>query len=393
MASNGAESTSTRCLLPPGQLPLPQHEILHHLRGDLEAKHRQLIHQYSAKAPYLYEPRIDRLDRLPRMSLDQAEDFCNKTAPFYIYTATEFDPTPLLLTALHNWLYDKWFQPYRSEIEWGQFVSKVVRLRGVPLRTPPDRLVDSVIRLNRKICREVEATCQSVQDLDLSRPHEDMNQSLWGMVFPRSMTEIVKDQQSFFLQPLFRAVAIMIDGEDFGRNAYKYITNVGHTHVHIVRTGMEYGLSAPISFDSIADKTTSPITGKDGRVKAVKTTLETAYQFLMELKRREVAAFGVFPQPRESADGFDTGYLACPRGILFEAQKLGWDKESLPMPSSQWVGKDKDKDKDPEWTGAGADYAETMRELERREWERVDRVREFMSTGQVWSGSYYTTKL
>ena len=370
MPSNKTGSVPSR-RFPAERLPLPRDEILHYLRGSLEVTHRHLIHRYSASHPFLYEPRIDQPADLPQMGLGQADDFCNKTAPIYIYSTADLNPTQLLLIALHNWLYRKWFRPYKSEIEWGQFIAKVMRLPDVPNDMPVEHLVNSVISLNGTVCDKVEAARQSVMDFDLSQLREGMLQPATGIDYLKSMPELIEDQEFFLLQPLFRAVVIMIDGKDYGGNLGEDVADMGLTDVHIVRTGVEDGLSAPITFDTILGRISGSIMGKDGRVKAVRTTLDTAFSFLRGLERREVAAFGAHPDPCESTKGLRSGYMDAP-ALLYTAKELGWTEESLELPSSKWV----DADKYPEWTGPGADYdSRVMCELERRERGRLERRR------------------
>ncbi|MBE3045754.1 hypothetical protein IMZ48_25050 [Candidatus Bathyarchaeota archaeon] len=370
MASNVKQPVySSR--VPPERLPLQRHEILHRLRAELEGRHRELIHRYSTRYQFLYEPRIDQLDDLPQMGLGQADDSCNKTAPIYIYSTADLNPTQLLLIALHNWLYRKWFRPYKSEIEWGQFIAKVMRLPDVPKDMPVEHLVNSVVSLNGSVCDKVEAARQSVMDFDLSQHREGMLQPATGIDYLKSMPELIEDQEFFLLQPLFRAVVIMIDGKDYGGNLGEDVTDMGLTDVHIVRTGVEDGLSAPITFDAIVRRISGSIMGEDGRVKAVRTTLDTAFSFLCGLERREVAAFGAHPDPCESTKGLRSGYMDAP-ALLYTAKELGWAEESLELPSSKWV----DADKYPGWTGPGADCdSGVMCELERRERGRLERRR------------------
>lgn len=108
----------------------------------------------------------------------------------------------------------------------------------------------------------------------------------------------------------------------------------------MVRTGIEDGLSAPVTFGTIADKTDSY--SKESQ-SVIKTNLATAVDFFMELEQRERAAFG--PQPDTAVD-FDVR-----DNYLRDWQKQRED-ELLVGPSSQWV----DIEKYPQWTGPGEHY-------------------------------------
>ncbi|EMT62825.1 hypothetical protein FOC4_g10006465 [Fusarium odoratissimum] len=60
-----------------------------------------------------------------------------------------------LRCALHNWLYNKWYQPYRNDIEYHQFIAKLF----YPCRPPPDMssvsLVTLINELYGRICDQV----------------------------------------------------------------------------------------------------------------------------------------------------------------------------------------------------------------------------------------------
>ncbi|KAF4962438.1 hypothetical protein FSARC_9467 [Fusarium sarcochroum] len=116
--------------------------------------------------------------------------------------------------------------------------------------------------------------------------------------------------------------------------------------VLIVLTGEINGLSAPITFDSTAES--SETIEYDGK-QALRTTFETAIEFVMGLEKRENTALGPHPDPVEStADPKITNYLY---GVeQWQARKMGWIKQPLVGPSSQWVK----SEKFPRWTGDGA---------------------------------------
>lgn len=114
----------------------------------------------------------------------------------------------------------------------------------------------------------------------------------------------------------------------------------------LVRTGTEEGLSSPISSDPIAPRITGFTCGSR-RELAVETTLETTVDFVMDLEKREVAAFGPRPDPVASTEGFEDGYFRGP-AEFYEAICLGWpEDERLVGPSSRWI----DVEKCPKWTG------------------------------------------
>ncbi|KAH6891460.1 hypothetical protein B0T10DRAFT_485340 [Thelonectria olida] len=111
-------------------------------------------------------------------------------------------------------------------------------------------------------------------------------------------------------------------------------TTVSEMTVHLVRTGVEDGLSAPITFDSLG------FVGNTHR--AISTTLEKAISFVMNLEAREVAVFGLQPVPMTVWPPTGRGEP----GRSWEQDLLG-DDPILDKPSSHYV----DSERYPEWSG------------------------------------------
>ncbi|KAL2679334.1 hypothetical protein Neosp_010107 [[Neocosmospora] mangrovei] len=247
------------------EVQLHRHEILHHVRGHLEQRHREEL--------------------------------------------------GLLLMVIHNYLYRKWFRPYRSDIERGQFVAKVILATDQPDTKDEESAVDLAMQM-----------------------HATINTCL----------DSIKAQQFYTTRPLFRAMTIVIPGQSY--YTCGLVSRVATMSVLIILTGEQEGLSEPISFDSIADRAeTVTIGGKEG----VRTNLETAIDFIMFLEEREEAALGPQPDPIAStgASALDEweGEWIYERAQTM-ANGLGWDDEPLVGPSSRWV----DTDEYPDWTGHGA---------------------------------------
>ncbi|EEU38848.1 uncharacterized protein NECHADRAFT_83166 [Fusarium vanettenii 77-13-4] len=240
------------------EVQLHRHEILHHVRGHLEQRHREELY-CQLRAGFLMKS-FSQLDRL------QALDFRNKTVPVYLLTgdAEKRGLSGLLLMVIHNYLYRKWFRLYRSDIERGQ------------------------------------------------------------------------------------AMAIVIPGQSY--YTCGLVSRVATMSILIILTGEQEGLSAPISFDSIADRAE---TVTIGGTKGVRTNLKTAIDFIMFLEEREEAALG--PQPDLIASTDASALDEWEGEWIYEraqtmANQLGWDNEPLVGPSSRWV----DTAKYPDWTGHGA---------------------------------------
>ncbi|KAF4459906.1 hypothetical protein FALBO_13330 [Fusarium albosuccineum] len=124
------------------------------------------------------------------------------------------------------------------------------------------------------------------------------------------------------------------------------VSRIATVSVLIVLTDETEGLSAPISFGSIADRVeVVAVGGKAG----VRTDLGTAISFVMFLEEREDAFFGPQPDPVASTVHAETGRWVY-EGEQSWAEALGWNNEPLDGPSSRRV----DGEKYRGWTGGGA---------------------------------------
>ncbi|KAK3938871.1 hypothetical protein QBC46DRAFT_316989 [Diplogelasinospora grovesii] len=361
-SSSSAPQKRTEILgfpVPVERLPLPRHEILHYLRGRQEFEHRRKLYIQSVFRPY-YGPQhfIENLGDLScEFNLEIADEFCNKVAPIYILPSGYGDAAGLLLfLRIHNYIYLRWFRPYRSEIEYRQFLAQAVQvprsMKLVPMVEEPtlSSIADLAKGLNAAICTRVDRVQLLAQQLI---GHGDPEEQFAKLEF-------------FVLQPLFRAVALVVQSDDHHKSS-----PISQLPVVIVRTGVEDGLSAAITFDAmIADDKIehSVVKAEDGEIRAVQTTLETAVTFLLQLERREMVAVGRRPDPIASTRNLESGDLLSREKLLEVAEALGWDEEHMgPLaslgPSSRWV----DQTIYPTWSGYGADFDIDLNRYE-REW-------------------------
>jgi hypothetical protein len=311
-----------------------------------ESKHGQRL-SYQALKHGAYEPLFnhpDRLDAIPEMEIAQANDCCNKTVPVYVLPETRKSRGAaygVLLHALYNWLYEDWRVPYCNDIEWGQFIAKMFQLTsfspafttgaGPKHDIDPISLIEVVARLNAVICDRVKLACREVMQYD-GQPADDY---IMGLV-DEPLAELQRDQQFFILQPLFRALLVIVHEDDYDADG-----DISKMIVSLVRTGVEDGLSAPISFDSIEtiDMVELVATSPNSGVQAVRTTLKVAIAFVKDMEQREVKVFGPRPDPVEACKGGRAGYLWSPDPSMRVAHMYGWrsDWEPLEYPSSRWV--------------------------------------------------------
>ncbi|KAK3291520.1 uncharacterized protein B0H64DRAFT_330440 [Chaetomium fimeti] len=124
--------------------------------------------------------------------------------------------------------------------------------------------------------------------------------------------------EAHLLRPLFKALMAITCCADYDNEDS---TTAGRFPVYLVRTGVEDGLSAPISFDAELAAHRMKFMSEN----VVKTTLEAAVDFIMALEAREAAVFGTQPDP---------AYIEAP-----PRDKEG--RELTRLPSSQWVSDEK----------------------------------------------------
>ena len=332
--------TTTGSSAPPRSLP--KHELLHRLRGIQEGHHWQQVYFESAHAPWLcnmYHQPID-FENKTRLRIEDANGACNRTAPVFILRdeqdplqpnkdlRSRLFPTEVFLSELYNYTYQRWFRPYKSEIDRNQFLTKVNLPPPAPLpdKTCSQAMVDWIKLLNANFCARVKET--------------KANEIGWD--------EEHADEPLYYLQPLFEAISIAIRASEFTLDT----SDFPKIPVLISRTGNEEALSAPVTFESIAETDKIDTVADDaGDTLAVETTLEAAVTFLMYLEQREAAVYGMKPDPMESTRDMSRMWVDK---VAEYAPRLGWDeKEMGPLrgPSSIWV----DTSIYRTWSGQGFD--------------------------------------
>ncbi|KAM0466462.1 hypothetical protein ACHAP7_012229 [Fusarium lateritium] len=306
-----------------GNIQLVNHEIRHYLRSHVENCHRMQI-GLGAQVPLL-------MDDLSQLDGNEALNFRNKTIAIYPLRgdAQDLGLMGLLPMVLGNYLYRRWFKPYRSEIDRGQFIGKVMKLVQQPYTSDYESAVALAIKM-----------------------HNTLNARL----------DTIKHYPFYITRPLFRAIVMVIPGQSF-RNCIT-IARLATMRVLLVLTGEQKGLSSPIDFSPIADKAKHmTLQG----LNAVETDLETSVGFIMFLEQREEVALG--PQPDPFADAASEGALEELVSYSQEdlEERLGWKGEPLTGPSSVWV----DTNIYWDWTGDGASADAVLRRVnEERVWKQ-----------------------
>jgi hypothetical protein len=135
-------------------------------------------------------------------------------------------------------------------------------------------------------------------------------------------------QEFLILQPLFKAVTIILSEGDFNVR----VTDMGKLPVSITLTGKESGLSQQLNFKPISHHIKKFISDT-----AVQVSLVTANDFIITQNQREIAAFGHQPDPLKSTLGFRNGLCLPPEDLALVLRSLGGGDEPIEGPSSIWV--------------------------------------------------------
>ncbi|KAH7109941.1 hypothetical protein EDB81DRAFT_849259 [Dactylonectria macrodidyma] len=275
------------------------------------------------------------------MGVADVLDTCNKSVAVYV-------PFPLRphCRAIHyvvdNYLYRRWFRPYQSEIELGRFLCKTITPTDLPDEpSPSEATVSSFISLNGAICAKVKAHQRAYDELVAT-----------GQEIPGWRSQAFSNHRSFILQPLFQALLIVVCVQSYTSEDSK---TIGSIPALLVRTGVEEGLSAPITFEGIAGT-------EDSSSKFyIRTTLKTAVDLVMSLEAREAATFGLQPSPEVA---FEEDKRASRGGLVRYQEDLGDDP--VLGPSSKFV----DGSKYIGWGGFGRQFDKMQGLIEERELRR-----------------------
>ncbi|CVL09878.1 hypothetical protein FPRO06_12608 [Fusarium proliferatum] len=298
-----------------GDVELQRHEILHYIRGRLEAKyiHRIWYTQFNG---------MHTKRDLETIQGHSALSFCNKTFPIFLFSdrisSSNRTLGPLIHIAVLNYIHRIYFKPYRTDIEYDQFLAKLLRLDSIALLDDSSAARMGLV-LNRAICTRAD---RALLDAD------------------------VPGRKLYSIRPLFRALSVVIRQSDYP--SCGVISDISQLPVFLVLTGSTDGLHLDIhsEIDLLKD-VSEPI--RLGPAQGVRTTLGTVTALIMRLQEREDGISGPKLDPLELSDD---PKMHKHLYVLeqFQAEKMGWGKRPLKGPSSQWV----DTDKYPIWTGEGA---------------------------------------
>ncbi|KAK2685779.1 hypothetical protein QWA68_015191 [Fusarium oxysporum] len=249
------------------------------------------------------------------MDSREATQFRNKTVPLYLPIADgpRRGLKQMLPIIIYNYIYRRWFQPYRTSIYQGQFIIKIIHPDHQVLTSDLDSAVSLAMRMHTMINDRLDS---------------------------------IEAEPFYTTLPLFIAIMIVVTGQLYPTCGI--LRNITKMSVLVMATGEQGGLSASITFDSIANGA-KPICV--GGLNGVETDLETAIEFFMSLEKRKEASFGPQPDPVAAL-----GSPACsPRQGRYKqsrsyADRLRWMGDTIVGPRSEWV----DTEEYKRWASGGA---------------------------------------
>lgn len=334
---------------------LSRHELLHHARGLMEASHRCKLSMRLER--YTFCTTTTNVDPPDDMKLflvagsvpgictrQKVDILCNKSVPFYILNGAQRTHHGFR-RALGNFIYRKWFQPYKSDIDYGRFLAAFICPADIECSgtRPASWMIDALADNNKRLCDFADSARDEVV-AELEDPESSDNE------FPSIAEEnlgfagVYKHQ--YRVEPLFGAISVVVCVDNWRDEGSR---DIGRMPVFLALTGRLEGLSSPITFDSIWDQVDAVL--QLGERITVQTTLETAVGFLVKLEQRE--RLSARPYPEVPRDG--KAYLD--RYDRYFEDYAHYFKDSAPLGSStEWV----DTAIYTEWSGEG--YLQDLQE-------------------------------
>ena len=303
-------------------------------------------------------------DTVGHVAPKQLHHFCNKpTAFYYLQSAQSIDcygERTLKPGTIFTVICGEWFRPGKTEpsIEFGHFFATPIRITSTGPSTVRE-IVDAHLSL-----------CEQASDLLENQANNKNNEADQDVINTRIPSELLKH---YSILPLYRAIVVMLDNygsfpeENFPPDPDGYFNPRKYAQIQdvlIARTGVEEGLSAPISFDSLRssrlplqryDDITMPNVG------VVRVTLAVAIEFIAGLEAREELAFPKLknelsqdkwlnPSPPTESEGGDHEVCRCSPEAWADAhieaaEKHGYDsiyetRQSIRRVQARMVGQE-----------------------------------------------------
>ncbi|ATY63176.1 hypothetical protein A9K55_008438 [Cordyceps militaris] len=245
-------------------------DILHNLRAAQEANHLESLYCDSGWYGAVHGPeKLVNLDSLSDLHIERANSACNRTAPVFLVPDSWMHSlnSAILLEELLCYTHKRWFRPYESHIDRGQFLTKVYTVsesQVPPTEACSQEMADCIKTWSANLCARVAFT----KSTDLY------------------FEERMAGERLYHMRPLFQAVAVAIRYSSFKVT----VTDISKIPVLIVRTGVEDGLSAPVDLEQVPESDRRAIVAdSQGHLPVVEVTLDVSITFLMVLEKREEA--------------------------------------------------------------------------------------------------------
>ena len=303
--------------------PLTNEEILRKIRFDEENHHRRCREYFFHSRPLTLPICLP----IPQVDLEHIQDSCNKSTAIYSITPhleghTEaYDRDGANRSDIIFSIYEQWFCDHSVDIDFGGFVAKLIRIEIPSIEHRPP--VEDIVKIHKAWCEHVEICLPLCgRKLDSTGTGIDDSPFEWN-----GSIGINRKQNMYYkLRPLFRALIIIVD-EDATPGQEKI--------VHLIRTNIPSGLSAPIAFESIKPKLESDhkSLGHDDE-DVITTTLSAAIDFVTALEKREEKAFPGNQRDPSVIDerGDDPGHHTRKARSL-----MGYTGPDIRGPSRSWV--------------------------------------------------------
>jgi len=188
--------------------------------------------------------------------MDHIQDSCNKSIPIY-WTG----PKSGCIATTFNLVYQQWFCGHKTDLEFGRFIAKLIRIESPEMERGT---LQDIVKVHNAWCERIDTTMPSFYN-------NEVTASEYGYREEHGFFGINAEQHTHFkLQPLFRALCIVID---------EPIKNATEQIVQLVSTGIvTSGLREPISLKGIEDEGTR---GEISGGNVVTTTLPAAIEFVL----------------------------------------------------------------------------------------------------------------
>lgn len=262
---------------------------------------------------------------IPEVRLEQIQDSCNKSTAIYSITPHLEGHTEAYCRDSVNRsniifsLYEQWFRDHQSDIDFGSFAAKFIRVEIPSIDTKPT--VGDIIKIHEAWCEHVKINlplCSRKTD-STGTEIDDSSFEFHGSI------GINRKQNKYYkLRPLFRALIMIVD---------YHASSDAEQIVHLFGTGLSSGLSAPITFESIRPKLESEKSLGYHNNGLVTTTLSAAMDFVTALELREKKAFPKNQRDPSIIDerGADPGHYTR------AARSMGYTGPEIQRTSSTWV--------------------------------------------------------